>query len=138
MLSILSLTSCGGQQSAYSLLEEFCEAYGASGIIYSPEVGEGSNGHISEGLIERVFFFTDGMTDNYAILLNTHIDSPSECGIFVCTDGGEVRACEEICVMRLKILGSKNGFVRRRGRVVYYSTLSDADRAEELFNDIIK
>ena len=137
IISLFTYSSCKAEPSAYEILTEFSAAYGAEGIIYSPEVAEGNEGYIQDGLVERVFLFTEGMPGNYAILLNTHLDSPAECGVFVCGDSGEVRACEEIALERVRLLSGEEGFVRRRGRVVYYSTLSDSERAEELFKEII-
>ena len=134
----LSLVGCGEDQNAYDILSEFVTDYGAEGIVYSPSVSEGSPGYISEGLVERAFLFTDGLGDNFALLLNSHIDKPSECGVFVCSDDEEVRLAEEICLERVRLLSGEGGFVKKRGRVVYYYVLSDPDRAERIFREIIK
>ena len=138
IFTMLMLVSCEEEKSAYDILTEFSRAYGIEGIIYSPELSEGVDGYITEGLIERVFLFTDGMPRNFAVLLNTHIDNPSECGVFVCSDNVQVARCEEIALERVRLFTSGVGFVKRRGRVVYYSTLSDSKRAEELFKEIIR
>ena len=135
---MLSLFSCHREQSARAMLCEFVALYGAEGVIYSPELSEGQEGFIPEGLVEKIFRFPEGICDNFALLLNARIDSPSECGIFVCRDGSECRLAEEICLERVGLLSSDKGFVKRRGRVVYYSTLSDPDRAERIFKEIIK
>lgn len=134
----LSLVGCREEQNAYDILSEFVTDYGAEGVIYSPSVSEGSPGYITDGLVERVFLFTDGIGENYALLLNTHIDTPSECGVFVCSDDSEARLAEEICLERVRLLSEKNGIIKRRGRVVYYYVLSDPDRAERIFREIIK
>ena len=135
---LLPLTSCSGTPvDAYELMSEFVSLYGAEGVVYSPGIPEGSDGYITTGLVERIFLFPEGLGDNFAILLNAHIDSPSECGIFVCSDDGEVRHAEEVCLERLRTLGGDSGFVKKRGRVVYYATLSDPDRAERIFKQII-
>jgi hypothetical protein len=134
----LSLSSCREERSAYQIMSEFVSAYGAEGVIYSPEIGEGKEGYIREGLVERVFLFSDGIGDNFALLLNSHIDIPSECGVFVCSDDDEVRRAEEICLERIRLLSRDRGFVKKRGRVVYYAVLSDSERAERIFKEIIK
>ena len=137
ILVILSLTSCREEQNAYEILTEFASLYGAEGIIYSPEIPEGQGGYLPDGLVERIFLFTDGIGENFAILLNTHIDSPAECGVFVCSDDAEMLQCEEVCLERLRVLGSEGGFVKRRGRVVYYALMPDPERAERIFKQII-
>jgi hypothetical protein len=134
----LSLVGCREEQNAYDILSEFASTYGAEGVIYSPSVSEGSPGYISDRLVERVFLFTEGLGDNFALLLNSHIDLPSECGVFVCSDDEEVRLAEEICLERVRLLSGNGGFVKKRGRVVYYYVLSDPGRAERIFREIIK
>ena len=134
----LSLVGCRNEQSAYDILSEFVSDYGVEGVIYSPSVSEGSSGYVTDGLIERAFLFTDGLGDNFALLLNSHIDRASECGVFVCSDDEEVRLAEEICLERVRLLSGEGGFVKKRGRVVYYYVLSDPDRAERIFREIIK
>ena len=135
---LLALVGCREEQNAYDILSEFVTDYGAEGIVYSPSVSEGSPGYISDRLVERAFLFTEGLGDNFALLLNTHIDKPSECGVFVCSDDEEVRLAEEICLERVRLLSGEGGFVKKRGRVVYYYLLSDHDRAERIFREIIK
>lgn len=137
LIVLLPLTSCSKDYDAYELMDEFVSLYGAEGVVYSPSVEEGSDGYITPGLVERIFLFPDGLGDNFAILLNAHIDRPSECGVFVCSDGEEAFLAEEVCLERLRILDVEGGFVKRRGRVVYYVALSDPDRAERIFKQII-
>ena len=134
----LSLAGCREEQNAYDILSEFVTDYGAEGVIYSPFVSEGRPGYISDGLVERAFLFTEGIGDNFALLLNSHIDKVCECGVFVCSDDEEVRLAEEICLERVRLLSGEGGFVKKRGRVVYYYVLSDPDRAERIFREIIK
>lgn len=139
ILSLLfALLSCGEEKDAYSMLTDFASAYGVEGIIYSPCVSEGEPGYMREGLAERVFLFSGRFTDNYAVLLNSRTESASECGIFVCPDALTQLSAEEACLERIRLLGGDNGFVKTKGRIVYYSTLKDRDRAERLFSEIIK
>ena len=131
----LSMFSCQEEQTAYEIISEFTRAYGATGIIYSPHIAEGQPGYVGDGLIERAYHFSGRFPDDYAILLNSHTTEPSECGAFICQDADTLASAEEFCLERVRLLGG--GFVKRRGRVVYYSTMQDAERAERLFKEII-
>ena len=138
LLLSLSLISCEAEGDAYSMLSEFIAAYGAEGVIYSPSIPEGKDGYVSDGLIERAFVFSGRFPESYAIFLNSHTSGQYECGIFVCSDAEELRCAEECALERVRLLGGKKGFVKRRGRVVYYSTMADRERAERIFDEIIR
>ena len=137
---LLSLNSCKRNRDAYEMLNEFVLAYGADGIIYSPTVTEGNDGYIRDGLIDKIYRFHGGFPTNYAIFLNGHPDYSVECGIFVCTDVEMCERVEEMCLERIKLLamGEKHAFVKRSDTVVFYSTMPDRDRAEKIFNQIIR
>ncbi|MBQ8302144.1 MAG: hypothetical protein IJX97_01170 [Clostridia bacterium] len=138
LLLTASLNSCGEPRDPYSMLSEFVSQYGASGVIYSPSIPEGKDGYVSDGLIERAFVFSGRFPESYAIFLNSHTSGQYECGIFVCSDAEELRCAEECAFERVRLLGGVNGFVKRRGRVVYYSTMADRERAERIFDEIIR
>lgn len=135
LMLCLSVSSCQPKQTAYEIVSEFTKAYGAEGIIYSPHIPEGQPGYVGDGLIERAYHFSGRFPDDYAILLNSHTTDPSECGAFICNDADMLASAEEFCLERVRLLGG--GFVKRRGRVVYYSTMKDVERAERLFKEII-
>ena len=136
----LLFSSCERNRDAYEMLNEFIRTYGAEGIIYSPMVAEGNDGYIRDGLMEKTYRFHGHFPKNYAIFLNSHPDYSSECGVFVCTDVEMCERVEEMCLERIKLLamGEKHAFVKRSGTVVFYSTMPDRDRAEKIFNQIIR
>ena len=136
VLFALTLVSCAEQGNAYEMLTEFITVYGAEGVIYSPDITEGHKGYVSEGLMEKAFVFSGRFPDNYAVFLNSHTDKPSECGIFISDNAETLASVEETCLERVRLLGG--GFVKRRGNTVYYSTMQDSERAERIFNEIIR
>ena len=138
-LSLL-LISCKSDVDAYEMLNEFIRTYGAEGVIYSPEISEGNDGYIRDGLIEQIYRFHGQFPLDYAIFLNSHPDYSVECGVFVCSDVQMCDMVEEMCLERIRLLamGEKHAFVKRSGRVVFYSTMPDRDRAEKIFNEIIR
>ena len=137
-LSIGAFCSCGRSYDAYEILTEFRDAYGASGIIYSPMVAEGESGYLYADLGEKIFVFSSDLPSNYAVMLNSHPDTPSECGVFVCADDGELRIAEAVALERIHLLGTEDAFVIRQGRVIFYSAMSDADRAKKIFKEIMR
>ncbi len=137
---LLSLFSCGEQKNAYSLLSEFVSSYGAEGIIYSPEISEGHDGYIPDGLVEKIYIYSGRFPDEFAIFLNSHPDFGAECAVFICRDAEERATVLEACFERLRLLGrgSDTAFVKRQGSIIFYSTMKDRKRAEELWREIIR
>ena len=140
LVFISSLSSCEEQKNAYSLLSEFVIAYGAEGIIYSPQIPEGQDGYITEELVKRIYIFSGKFPDEFAILLNSHPDFGAECAVFICSDEQESSLIMEACTERIRLLGrgSDVAFIKRQGMVIFYSTMTDKKRAEELWREIIK
>lgn len=134
------LFSCGKQPDAYEILGEFISAYGADGIIYSPALSEGETGYIPEGLVEKIYVFSGRFPDNYAIFLNSHPESGSECGVFVCDDVEMLLMVEEMCIERTLLIGqgSDRSFIKKSGNSVFYSTMQNKERAERLWKEIIR
>ena len=137
-LSFGLFCSCGRSYDAHEILTEFRDAYGAEGIIYSPTVAEGEEGYLDADLGEKMFAHSSDLPRDYAVMLNSHPDTPSECGVFICTDDGELRAAEAAALERIDLLGGDRGFVLRQGRVVFYSVMSDSDRARKIFKEIMR
>ena len=141
IISILfTLCSCKEEHDAYGMMWEFVRAYGAEGVIYSPAVPEGEDGYVGEGLIDKIYVFSGRFPDNYAIFLNSHADYGSECGVFVCENADMELMVEEMCLERIRLLGrgSDIAFVKRADGVVFYSTMSQRDRAEKIWRQIMK
>lgn len=137
---LLSPISCKSEPNAYKMLSEFVSAYGADGIIYSPTIEEGNDGYIRAGLVESIYLFSGNFPENYAILLNARTDLSSECGLFVCTDAEMLGAVEEMCIERIKLIcqGDSRAFIKQSGEILFYSTMQDRERAEKIFNEIIR
>ena len=84
--------------------------------------------------------FYQDFPDNFAIFLNSHADYGSECGVFVCDGGIGISEVEEMCLERIRLLGrgGENSFILREGRVVFYSTMSDGERARGIWRTLGK
>ena len=137
---LLGLSSCKNEPDAYELLSDFVNSYGAEGIIYSPLISEGEKGYMPSGMVERIYIFCGNLPRNFAVFLNSHADSRSECGVFVCSDAAQCQIVEEACLERIELLGqgSEVAFVKRTDNVVFYSTMTDRKRAEQLWREIIR
>ena len=138
-LFLASLCSCGSEPDAYEMLCEFVRVYGAEGVVYSPSIPEGKEGYMPSELADRIYRFSGKPPDNFAVLLNSHTDGFYECGVFVSADADSLSSITETCLERVRLLSGagENGFVKVNGRVVFYSTLSDRDRAERIWREII-
>lgn len=135
-----SFVSCTRDFSAKSLIDEFLYSYSAEGIVYSPECAEGEDGYVYEGFTDKIYIYEGAFPENFAIFLNSHADYGAECGVFVCEDEDERARVTDMCEERIDILarGSENAFLARSGNVVFYSTMSDRARAEEIWRKIIR
>lgn len=140
IICISHLSSCKEEIDPKSALDEFISAYGAEGIIYSPEIPEGDSGHIPDGLIEKIYVFSGDFPEKYAIFLNSRPEYGYECGVFICEDADCLEMMEESCLERARLLdgGGKRSLVIRSGSVVFYSTMKDKDRAEKIWREIIR
>ena len=133
-----SLVSCREVRPAEDILNEFVSAYGAEGIIYSSGSREWEEGYIEYDLLKKIYVFYQDFPEDFAIFLNSRADYGSECGVFVCRDAAECEQVSEMCLERIKLLGrgSENSFVTREGRVVFYSTMKDGERARKIWRAI--
>ncbi len=137
---LLSFVSCAATEDARDLLTQFVMAYGAEGIIYSTGIPEGEEGHLPDGLIEKIFVFSGKLPENFAIFLNSHADFGSECGVFVCSDVNELEVAREACLERISLLGrgGSNAFIKSCDNIIFYSTMQDRARAEGIWREIIR
>ena len=137
---LLSLFSCTAEPSAESMLRDFLYSYGVEGIIYSPDTPEGGEGYITEELFRRIYLYDGDLPTNCAIFLNPRTDDFVECAIFVARDEDERAAISDMCIERVSILDTDGdrAFIIRSGRIIFYSTLKDKDRAEEIITKILK
>lgn len=134
-----TLCACQSEVSADQMLRDFLSAYGAEGIIYSSECVEGDEGYLPAEMLDKIYVYSGRFPENYAIFLNSHADYGSECAVFVSEDAEMRLSVEEMCLERIRLLsGGDNAFVARSGNVVFYSTMQDRAKAEEIFKKIIK
>ena len=141
VLSLLfSLTSCTAVPSAPEMLSDFLLCYGATGTVYSPFKSEGEEGYITEELFSKIYISGGEIPENYAIFLNSHADYGSECAVFVCTGAFSVDFAVDMARERISLFSERReeSFIISSGRVVFYSTLSDRARAEEIWHKIIR
>ena len=119
-------------------MNEFMSAYGISGPVFLSGEPEYSEGYISEQTLEKIYSYYGEFPSDYAIFLNRHYDYGAECAFFVCDDG-EVSDTLEMCRERIALICKDDvGIVLRSRNVVFYSTLSDKERAKELFFMILE
>ncbi len=140
-LTLLSLISCGGEPpGARVLLENFADSYGASGIIFSPEISEGEAGYVDGDFFETIFGADADFESDYAVLLSDSVDSVCEAAVFVTRDDSSRMLAERLCRERLELISKmgygKDSLLIRRGGVIFYSTLPDAALAERIWLDI--
>lgn len=137
---LFSLSSCGESRSAYELLSEFVSVYGAEGIIYRSDAEEWEEGFAEYDLLKKIYLFYKDFPEEFAIFLNSHADYGSECGVFVCRDSSECFEVYEMCLERIKLLDRRGekSFIVREGRLVFYSTMSDTERARRIWDALRK
>lgn len=130
-LCLFVLSACSPPAPPVDLLSEFVKSYGAEGIIYHSEAKEGDEGYLSPELATLAFGDRD-LPKSYAILLNIHLDTPAECGLFP-IDGNR-KELLELSAARASILdpSGERTHIAIYGDYVFYSTLSDRERVEQL------
>lgn len=138
--ALFAFTSCGETRPAGELLSEFVSAYGAEGILYLSSAQPGEDGYIEYDLLKKIYVFYRDYPEEFAIFLNSHADYGSECGVFVCEDAGEAADVSEMCLERIRLLDRRGeeSFVIREGCVVFYSTMSNGDRARKVWKAVAK
>ncbi|MBQ7387053.1 MAG: hypothetical protein IJW03_02685 [Clostridia bacterium] len=137
LIFTLSLVSCSEERSADELMSEFLESYGAEGIVYSPRRAEGEDGYIDSALFHKIYVLETTLPRDFAIFLNSHTSSDSECGVFICDSTAQRIEIEEMCLERMTLLSSEYSFISRSGNVVFYSTMTDKTRTERIWHSVI-
>ena len=130
-LCLFILSACSPPPPPVDLLSEFVSSYGAEGVIYHSEAKAGENGYLSPELASLAFGDRE-LPSSYAILLNVHLDTATECGLFLIK--GDRRECIELCTVRTSLLdkSGERSFISIYGDYIFYSTLSDKERAKRL------
>lgn len=136
-LCLFIFSSCAEKRDHVALLAEFTTAYGMEGVIYSSDAEPHEEGYISPELAALIFG-GELMPDGFAVLLNSRVDAPSECGAFIITDS---RAhAIEICRRRLDVLDptGENSFIAIYGELIFYCVVSDIERARRIADIVFK
>lgn len=138
---LISLASCGGEYSAYTVACELAESYGGFGTVYAECVAEGDDGYVDGDFFKTLYMTDPDPETDYAIFLSGGLDKPCEFGIFIAKDASSYLAVRELISKRLDMLSAvgylENSQVLRHGYTVFYSTLPDTERAERLFRSIV-
>lgn len=133
-------SSCRREISALDFMTGFVAAYPIEGVVYHSSAEYMEEGYISEELFRRIYSYKGEMPEDFAIYLNSRPERGGECGIFKLGVGGDKEAVLEFCLNRIRLLTERagDGCVLTSGDYVFYSTLSDTERAKELFYRLIK
>ena len=134
---MFALSSCSEPLPPRDLLSEFVKAYGAEGVIYHSEANESEEGYLSPEL-EGLAFGDRHLPRSYAILLNTHLDTAAECGLFLIE--GNREELIDLCTYRTTLLdtGGERTYVAIFDSYMFYSTLPDRDRAKRIADIVFK
>ena len=134
-LCLFILSSCSEPLPPVDLLSEFVRSYGAEGIIYHSEAKEGDEGYLSPEL-KNLAFGDREMPKSYAILLNIHLDTATECGVFLIE--GDRDEILELCATRTALLDPRGErtYLAIYGRYAFYSTLSDKAKAKRIADKV--
>ena len=134
-LCLFILSACSEPLPPVDMLTEFVRAYGAEGVIYHSGAREGDEGYLSERLAV-ITFGNRSLPSSYAVLLNTHLDTAYECGIFLIE--GDRDAALELCATRAALLDPRGErtYIAIYGRYVFYSTLADKSRAKSIADKV--
>ena len=134
-LCLFILSACSEPLPPKDMLSEFVRAYGAEGVIFHSEAKEGEEGYLSPRLATLAFGNCQ-LPSSYAILLNTHLDTATECGIFLIE--GDREEILELCANRTALLDPQGDrtYIAIYGRYAFYSTLSDKSRAKSIADKV--
>ena len=139
-LCVGSICSCEREVDPRQMLSDFISAYGAEGVIYSPDANEGEDGYIPKELAERIYIHSGELPDDFAIFLNSRPDYGYECAVFLCEDAESLLMMEEACIERTRLLdgGGERRLIIVSGKTIFYSTMKDKERAEKIWREIIR
>ncbi len=137
---LLLLSSCHENRSCSELLSEFGNEYSIYGNMYTVDREFYEEGYISEELFREVYIYSGDIPPDYAIFLNSRPSRGEECGIFSARDADMKEELISMCYERIALISEKNtqGFVMTSENFVFYSTLSDSERAKTIFSQILK
>ena len=140
LINVIFFVGCAADVSAEDLLSEYLASYGVKGTIYSSGKQVHEQGYIGQEVLDKAFVYEGDFPNNFAICLNYRAAVGFEAGVFICDDADEVSAVTEMCEERLDAIsnGKDKGIVMRSGKLIFYTTAEDREKAEDLFRKIIR
>ena len=144
--ALLSLCSCGDEPSALDLALEFKESYGIEANIYHPSAHEGESGFVSEGFFESLYGDYSGSVSDFAIILLSDGERISECAVLDCASDHDATLMADAMYDRIELIRSVSdddacldgAFVKRRGLIIVMCAVTDNQRAELIWEKILK
>ena len=139
LFTLTAISSCSPRRDAYGMMSDFVSSYSVSGVVYYSTCEEGNAGYLDSDVFGKIYMTATPPPGEYAIMLNCHASYGAECGVFVCRDSAGALYAVELCEERLRLLRSGDrGLLIRSGDTVFYSTLSDKGRAEQIWRGILR
>lgn len=141
LLSVtLLFTSCIKDCSADRLLCDFASVYGINGTVYSFFPTDTDSSVLSTSLFDKIFPNADVYPEDASVLLNYRADYGAECGVILCRSDTDRGPLTEMCKRRMELIDPDRDshLLIRCGRIIFYSTLSDTERANEIITKLLK
>ena len=141
VLSILLLTSCTERYCARDIANEFLLEYPLDAKVYFSDADEETDGYIDEETLTLIFDCNELPNIEYALILYGKVSTVREIGVFIIENGDDMMDISRVISDRIELLSSLcegEGFVRKYKTVLVYGFVDDRERAERLFDKIIK
>lgn len=136
--ALLPISGCKREISAREIMGKFVKEYPLLGQVYYSDSPEFDEGYISDGLFLDAFIWEGEMPEEFALMLNSSVDEPCECGVFYASDASERERITESCLERIKLMTDGAYKLLYCKGFVFYAVLPDLDLAEEIFYTIVK
>lgn len=136
--AILPICGCKKKISAREIMEKFVKEYPLFGQVYYSDSPEFDAGYISAELFLDAFIWEGELPEEFALMLNSSVDEPCECGVFYASDASERERISESCLERIKLLSDGAYKLLYCRGFIFYAVLPDLDLAEEVFYAIVK
>lgn len=136
--AILPICGCKRETGAREIMEKFVKEYPLSGRVYYSDSPEFEDGYIPPELFLSAFIWEGELPEEFALMLNSSVDEPCECGVFYASDASEMERISESCLERLKLISDGAYKLLYCRGFVFYAVLPDLALAEEIFYTIVK
>lgn len=140
LLSILFITSCSVDAGAEDILSQFCLEYPISADILSSLADKGEAGYVTDEVRRVLFDGYNRLPREYAVVLYGRVDTVLEAGVFLTEGQDERMALYELLTNRINTLSSFSdgeGFIKNYHGIFVYAFVTDAGRAQSIFDAII-